>query len=270
MKRTYPIFAAVFMGLLTLFMIESYPLQVWADAREEPLISVSYILDMQQSDVTGDGIADRIEIVGQKAQAEAIYAENIQLVIQDGRTGEKTIIDLPDLRGYEAKLFLGDFTGDQVRDILLSLSTGSSGGIVEHRIITYTGKGFRVIFDKTNNEGVHFTGQYLNDLKAELKNEETGRTLVLDVSRNRETYWLTQIYDRHNRLLKKVTPYALPFSKAEPVQRETEGVYELKGYQRVSGAFNTDGLGQVQSWWKYENDHWVVKQIEFSTFLLTL
>lgn len=269
MRRTYPIFATVLTGLLILFVVESYSLQVWAAATEEPLISVSYILDMQKSDVTGDGVADRIEIVGQKAQAEAIYAENIQLVIQDGRTGEKTIIDLPDLRGYEAKLFLGDFTGDQVRDILLSLSTGSSGGIVEHRIFTYTGKDFKTIFDKTNNEGLHFIGQYLTGLKAELKNEETGRTIQLDVSRNRETYWLIQIYDRQNRLLKKVTPYALPFSKAEPVQSEKDGVYELKGYQRVSGAFSADELGQVQSWWKYENNHWVVKQIEFSTFLLT-
>lgn len=84
------------------------------------------LLDMKQGDVNGDGIIDNVYLYGDKSNG--IFADNITLIIQDGLSNQSTTVNLQNNAGYSARLFLGDFSKDNVQDILVSIDSGGSGG----------------------------------------------------------------------------------------------------------------------------------------------
>ncbi len=45
-----------------------------------------YLLDSAVSDVTGDGTLDNIYLVENKESSDTIYADNINLIVEDGDT----------------------------------------------------------------------------------------------------------------------------------------------------------------------------------------
>ena len=79
---------------------------------------------MKQGDVTDDGIIDSIYLYGRKNVETEIFADHITLVIQDGRSNQTSAIHLQQNAGYNAKLFLGDFSKDNLFDILISIESG--------------------------------------------------------------------------------------------------------------------------------------------------
>ena len=83
---------------------------------------------MKMGDVNGDGVLDTVYLYGQFDGPPGIYADNITLVIQDGRSTKSTTVHLKNNAGYNARLFLGDFNKDAIPDIMVSMDTGGSGG----------------------------------------------------------------------------------------------------------------------------------------------
>ena len=94
----------------------------------------SSIFSYARGDVNGDGIPDNVYLTGIKTP-DSPFTQNITLVIQDGMMGGFTSIPLSENAGYNPTLFLGDFTGDGVKDILIGINTGGSGGIMYYYII---------------------------------------------------------------------------------------------------------------------------------------
>ena len=88
-------------------------------------------------DVTGDKVPDHVYLTGAKTP-DSPFIQQITLHVQDGRTGNITNVPLPKNAnaGYNPYLFLGDFTGDGVADMLISIATGGSGGIMYHYLLS--------------------------------------------------------------------------------------------------------------------------------------
>ncbi len=229
-----------------------------------------YVLDAKIADVTGDAIEDNIFLIGRKAKPDAIYADQIDIIVQNGATGNQVSTQLENFGGYEAKLFVGDFDGDKISDVMVSAPTGGSGGIVGHVIATFSGAEPKVIFAEKNNGGAKFTGRFVDGFKAELVNENTGRSTIVDLSANKDRYLGSNVYSPEGKLLKEVKPYSYPFSVIEPIDFSRNGTYELRGHQRVVGAYNADLVANVTSIWKYEDNEWRIKQIEVATVLLSM
>ena len=108
---------------------------------------------MKQGDVTGDGIMDNVYLYGRKTDETEIFADQITLVIQDGRSNQISTINLQKNAGYNAKLFLGDFSKDNILDILVSIESGGSGGYGIFYIYSFRNNIPRLLFDieKYNN-----------------------------------------------------------------------------------------------------------------------
>ncbi len=227
----------------------------------------SYILASATADVTGDGTADSITLTGQKANSRTGYASKMTLVVYDVQTEQSYSLDLG-MGGYEGKLFVGDFTGDHIADIFVSAPTGGSGGIVDHRIATFSDKQPTLIFKKEDNKGVSFSGQFLEGWKTEITNTETGKSIIIETGKNRADYIRLGIYNEAGHVLKETKPWNNHFSLLEPIDPDNDGTYELKGYQRIVGAYNADPLAVVETQWKYENNSWAVRQIKVAIDLL--
>jgi len=230
----------------------------------------TYILDKKIEDVTGDGVNDIIYLIGQKANTVDRFADKLNIVVRNGATNNREFTDLKKIGGYEGKLFVGDFSGDKVKDVMITAPTGGSGGIVEHIIVNFNASEPIVIFDQNNNAGAKFTGKFVDGFKAELVNQNTARGITVDLNAKKDMYVTSQIYNKDGVLLKEVKPITYPLSLLEPVDIDRDGTYELKGIQSIKGAYGADTISHVYSFWKFENNQWIAKQIEVSSFLLIL
>lgn len=226
----------------------------------------TYVVDYKESDVTGDSIKDKVYLVGTKEKKEDIYASNLNIIVQNGKTNKFIKTNDSDFGGYEGHLFVGDFTGDKVNDILATADTGGSGGIVENRIFTIDKNKIDTIFNEKDNEGVNFQGKFIDGFKAELKSEKLNKEITLDISGNKKDYLDFKIYDKSGKLLTEVESYAYPYGVLEPVQYE-EGTYYLQGQQRVVGFVNADTISNIRSIWKYGDSKWVPIEVEYGTFI---
>ena len=96
------------------------------------------IVAFAQGDVTGDRVTDQC-LFNWNKDPDSPFTQNITLHVKDGRTGVLTSIPLRENVGYNPSLFLGDFTGNGVADILISIATGGSGGIMYHYVVSFVG-----------------------------------------------------------------------------------------------------------------------------------
>lgn len=227
----------------------------------------NYIIDQKIADVTGDHREDKIFLIGHKINKEARYTDHLTLLVEDGTSKKLITAELENLGGYQGKLFVGDFSGDGIADVMVSVPTGGSGGMVDHRILTFENGQSSIIFNQENNRGIQFDGKFIKDFKAQLTNEEYGIHTTIDLQMKKDLYITSKIYDEDGNVLKEVKPISYPLASLEPVDLDRNGVYELRGIQRVIGAYGADGIGHVYSGWKYENNKWVVQNIEITSFV---
>lgn len=82
----------------------------------------SRVVVLACGDVTGDRISDTVYLTGIKTP-DSPFVQQITLHIQDRRSGRVTRIPLQENAGYNPTIFLGDFIGDGVDDIFISINT---------------------------------------------------------------------------------------------------------------------------------------------------
>jgi hypothetical protein len=233
------------------------------------------ILAVEQGDVTGDQTNDTILLVGQPLQDNPSFYTFLTVVVRDGKTGKFST--LPDgkvkayLRGYEPALFLGDFTGDKTKDVMVSVVTGGSGGTSNYLIATWNRNRPQIIFGENENAGLRIKGKYLDGFKAELYSEVLKKTFLVDVSGLKKGYIEANVYDASGKLIyvdpNPKNPYDIfsdPFSSLTPVDADGDGVYELRGQQSVWGPFHYLTFTTVESYWKYKNGKWDVTDASYT------
>ncbi len=75
--------------------------------------------------VNGDLFPDSVYVTGYR-ESEGSIIQNMVLGIRDGATGVLVSIPLKENMGYDPML-LGDFTGNGINDIFITIPTGGSG-----------------------------------------------------------------------------------------------------------------------------------------------
>lgn len=215
------------------------------------------VLYIVRGDVNGDRISDKIYLTGEITQSSP-FIQNITLVIQDGRTGRSITVPLKENAGYNPRLFLGDFTGDKVNDILISIDSGGSGGMMYHYIYSFNNNRLQLIFDGDayNNE-YEYEVTYEDNYKVEVNSNENNERYIIDISLRGDDY-LNEIYDENGKLKEGISGFVNPLSGLYPVDFNYDGVYELLAYQKIAGRYNADSLGYFLNTLKWENDKFVL------------
>lgn len=224
-----------------------------------------YVIDLKDADVTGDEVTDQVILVGKKIfSPEDIFADQLTIVVQDGVSKKYSTITDEQFSGYEGRLMINDFTGDQIADVMVTASTGGSGGIVNHMIATFAGSDSKLIFAELENMGVRMVGEFVDGYQAELRVKNIANVdqiVTIDLQDRKDMYIEQAIYSANGQLLKEIQPIVYPFSRLEAIDVDFDGVYELRGTQRIVGAYGADGIGFVESLWKYEDGKWQAKNL---------
>lgn len=195
-------------------------------------------------DVTGDRVPDNVYLTG-VITPESPFVQQITLLVQDGRSGKMTRVPLRENAGYNPTLFLGDFTGNGVDDILISIATGGSGGIMYHYIYSFVDNVPQLIFDfAAYNEHYQYEVSYQDGYKVKVVSLSNQETYIIDIS-GRGSEYLDEIYDKNGKLKSPITGFVNPLSGLYPVDFDLDQQYELLAYQKIAGQYNADSLAYV-------------------------
>jgi hypothetical protein len=202
------------------------------------------VVSFARGDVTGDRVPDNVYLTGIRT-SESPFTQNITLLVQDGRTGILTSVPLRENAGYEPSLFLGDFTGNGVDDILISIATGGSGGIMYHYVYSFMNNIAQLLFDSNvYNDQYQYEVTYQDNYKVQVFSKGNNQRYLIDISL-RDADYLNEIYDENGKLITPITGFVNPLSGLYPVDFDYNGVFELLAYQKIAGRYNADSLGYV-------------------------
>ena len=208
-------------------------------------------------DVTGDRIPDHVYLTGTMTQGSP-FIQNITLLVQNGRTGEVKHVALQENAGYNPTIFLGDFTGNGVDDIFISINSGGSGGIMYHYIYSFLNNQPQLLFDfNVYNEQYQYTVTYQNNYKVEVISLNNQQKYMIDLS-TRDSEYLNEIYDKNGQLKSPITGFVNPLSGLYPVDFDYNKKYELLAYQKIAGRYNADSLGYVLNTLEWRDNRFIL------------
>ncbi|MBM7867588.1 VCBS repeat-containing protein [Heliobacterium gestii] len=207
----------------------------------------------QYGDVNGDRIADRVYLEWNKPYPDSAFVDQVTLVVQDGRTLATYRIPLPGAAaGYNPTLFLGDFTGDGVMDIQVSIDTGGSGGTTYEYVYSFLNNQARLLFDsEVFNEHFRYQVNFRDNYKVDVVSENLQKTYTIDIS-DKGAEYLAEIYNPDGTLKKPIEGFVVAISGLYPVDFDRNGVYELLAFQGIAGRYNADRLGYVLTALKWD------------------
>ena len=225
----------------------------------------SGIVAYARGDVNGDRVPDNIYLTGIMT-SDSPFVQDITLVIQDGMTGRFTSILLKENTGYSPTILLRDFTGDGVSDILIGINTGGSGGIMYYYIYSFINNTPRLLFDfDVYNQQYEYQVNYKDNYKVEVISEKNNEMYIIDIS-NRDEDYLNEIYDKDGNLKAPIEGFVNPLSGLYPVDFDSNGVYELLGYQKIAGRYNADSLGYILNTLKWKDNMFVLDNQNVAIF----
>ncbi len=222
-----------------------------------------YLLDYKEGDVTGDGIPDKVYLIGNKEEPDAGFTTNIRLIVKLGDTGSYITVFPENAAGYEASLFLGDFNKDNINDIFISIVTGGSGGQAFYYIYSFINAKSNLIFYYEDfNEAFDYEVIFKDYYKVEVINETLNQTFIIDLS-DRDPEYLSEIYNENGTLKEPIEGFVIPLGSLFPIYRHEDDNYDLLAIQRVVGRYNADTIGYPHTYLTWEED-------EFNVFFYTV
>jgi len=216
------------------------------------------IVAFARGDVTGDSVPDTVYLTGIKTP-DSPFTQNITLHVQDGRNGVVKSVPLRENAGYNPAIFLGDFTGNGVDDILISIATGGSGGIMYHYIYSFVENNPQLLFDfNVYNQQYQYEVTYQDQYKVEVVSRHNNKKYLIDISL-RDADYLNEIYEANGKLKSPITGFVNPLSGLYPVDFDANKVYELLAYQKIAGRYNADSLGYVLNTLGWKDNRFVLQ-----------
>ncbi len=207
-----------------------------------------HCFDHQVGDVNGDRIPDLVCLAGNKPFGSiSPFVDHIALMVQDGGSMAVYRIPLQQGAGYNPTLFLGDFTGDGVEEMLVRIDSGGSGGMTFDYVYSFLHNQARKMFDseqfyESNRYEVHYLDQY----QVKVVSQNTGKIYLIDI-RYKGSQYLSELYDSTGKLKAPVKGEVIAIGGLYPVDFDRNGTYELLAIQRIIGRYNADTLGYVMT-----------------------
>lgn len=223
------------------------------------------VIDKKIGDVNGDGFMEIVYLTGEQTEGSPFW-QNITLVIFNGKNNLYESIPLKENAGYNPTIFLGDFTGDHVDDILIVIDTGGSGGTIYAYVFSSLNGEMRKIFDADEyNERTKYTVNYQDHYKVIVTSSTPKKRYTLDLMYKGNEY-LSEIYNKDGTLKSPIEGWVDPIGGLYPIDYARDGTYQLTALQEIAGRYHADGLGYMQNILKWDGHEFVTDQQSVSIF----
>lgn len=198
-------------------------------------------------DVTGDGKKDKISLKGTRMD-DSFYKD----IFVEINTDEKEHkIDLEE--GIRPSLNFNDFNQDGVKEIFISTETGASGGVSNYYL--YTAKDNNIVNLKVPDPLV-IQSQFLDGYKAKITIENNHKSYKFNLKNRSQDYENTGLYYQ-GKLNEPTELMIQSYTSLEPKKLRGKKL-GLIGTQTISGAYNADVIGRVESTWELKNGTWTL------------
>ena len=224
----------------------------------EPLV----ILDDGRADILGAGDPQTVTLLGEPFGGGASFIKALCLHIDtvDPASDVALMLPSPSGSGYGPAMVIRDFTGDRIPEVFVTASTGGSGGIVNALVVSFDGNRPRVIFDSGTSMKPTFSGIIGEDGTLRLYIEEAQETHLIPLSDRGPSSRDNSSLETGDR--KEVEVWGGSYGLLEPVDRDGDGVFELRCIQQVRGASNADRVAEIRSILSWSQGGWEVLETE--------
>ncbi|MDR3599483.1 MAG: hypothetical protein P4L49_03210 [Desulfosporosinus sp.] len=224
-----------------------------------------YVYDSTRIDADGDGAADDVLLVGENEDTSAPFGyqtRNLAVVVRDGITGKFADFLLPQDFGVMLPRFsIGSFTAAKKNEILVSVETGGSGGIVLCALLAYENKKIvSVVSQEELNRGLDLNIVCLPGFKMKIIDKNTGVNSIVDFHDGAAVplYIDTGIYNKAGVFLKDqsfVDDEVMNdvFVSLDPDDDDGDGTLELHGMQRISFIAHANTVALAESVWSVKD-----------------
>ncbi|SFA92048.1 hypothetical protein SAMN04488072_103275 [Lentibacillus halodurans] len=226
-------------------------------ASEEDNQPSSQQLAEHHKDVTDDSTEETIELEGLLFAPDSDYYAEIWAAISDNDGQEWEILYEG---GYEPDIQFYDLNHDGVKDIFYQSATGGNGGLHHYQLHTLKNKQLQEI-PLPKQEYLH--AEFKDNFQAEIQIDHEQEPNVVNIKDRSSEYVQLGIYDENGKLIDNTSPLIAPIAFFEPVEISERKGYGLKSHQQISGAYQADELGTVETLWYYENDKWIILKTEW-------
>lgn len=209
-----------------------------------------YVTNLVSKDLTGDGKADTLYVLGDRPEKDAMYYNSFTYVLKDGKSGKLTATALKSIEGYsswgyEPALEFADLNGDKTQDIAFSSFSGGTGGFTYYDIATFKGGKYKQLLGQKELVGISVTGHYVDGFKAELTSTDLKKTWIQDLSFEKDMLIEMKIYDSNGKLLVPTEAWTGPFVNVKIGEGYVSGVMAIKGIA------NSDMIGLMHMDYTY-------------------
>lgn len=218
-----------------------------------------YIIDTRIGDVTGDSIPDEVSLLGVQPSGskDDNYFDDITLRVIDGETKKTTYLRFKYNAGYNPKVTLGDFTGNSVNDIFISINENPYTGEYFYYLFSFKDNSplslFNFVeFNNFNQYNVVFKDYY----EVQITGINSQKEFILHLDTKDDTY-LSKFYRPNGKLIKQTSGSVLPLGNLFPIDINDDNVMELLAIQRVISTSNNDTLGYIQTFLSFDGTSFV-------------
>lgn len=224
------------------------------------------VLGKYMADVNGDGKNELVTLIGERFDETALYIDNINLLVEQSK-GNEYIVNLSEEGGgYLPSIEFYDFTGNRIPEVIVSMPTGGSGGIINYYIYSLKDNKPTKIFDSDKNS-VQIEGVFAENYKGKIHVKDSKGiydiTTLVDMKEKKDMYDELGIY-KDGKLSKDMYYYLMTntlYGLIKPVDIDGDGVMELEAYQSVKGSCNADHVADIVTVWKWQNGQWNITRI---------
>lgn len=216
------------------------------------------ILALKKGDVNGDGILDTIYLIGKKGDTTTPFTTNISIAIKDGKTQNIYQVVLKENSGYNPTLYLYNFTNQNMDNIFVAIDSGGSGGFGYFYIYSFENNEANLIFDfEEFSNRYNYNVIYQDNYRIEVINNTLKKKFLIDIS-NRDKSYLDSVYYPNGKLKKKINGYVSALNNLYPIDIDRDGIEELCALQRVTGLYNADVIGILETPLTYKAGYFII------------
>lgn len=219
-----------------------------------PQNSTNEIVDFKSGDVNGDGNNENIILTNDSN-------DNGKIFIQDPKNGQ--VIGSKNLNDYSTpygKIILADINGDKVDDIMSLIESGGSSDNQTCDIASFKNSTFTQI---AKNDSFEINE---NLLKFSLNGWDTlninsavfGKSYSIDLTKD-------QAMQQAKSSKQQVYPYLGHGPRYSVTDINGDGVYEVRMFVDISGAYHADVLSTFNICYKYSNSSWTPVKFDINS-----